>query len=91
MPKVKEKPTKGAKPVYIISPSIEPTPWDLAEEKAKDPMMTTAGNPLAEDPQMGLEERIVRTNMDRLHQDAKRRRGPNGAVYAGFMQQRFGG
>lgn len=83
---------KKAVPVTIVPDLMQETPYERALQKAKDPMMSTAGNPLAEeDYQQGVEDRIVHTNMARLHQDAKLRRSPNGAVYAGFMQQRFGG
>lgn len=77
----------------VNSIPVEPDmAYDRAIEKAKNPAMTTAGNPLAEeDCHQGMEDRIIHTNMERLHQDAKLRRGPNGGVYAGFMQQRFGG
>ncbi len=79
-------------PVFIVPSPPQPTPYEKAVEKAKDPMMSTAGNPLAEeDYRQGMEDRIVRTNMERLHVDAKLRKGPNGAIYAGIMNQRFGG
>ncbi len=89
--KDEKKTSVGAKPVYIIPSVEEPTPYEQAEEKAQNPLMTTANNPLAESPAQGLQDRIVDTNMERLFKDAKMRKGPNGNVYAGFMQQRFGG
>lgn len=66
--------------------------YEQAVEKARNPNMTLVGNPLADvTPEQGVLERIEQTNMERLYQDARKRRSPQGAVYAGFMQTRYGG
>ena len=63
-----------------------------AREKAADPNMTTANNPLAEPASQGPNPALVERNMDRLYQDAHMRRCPyNGSVYSGIMSTRFGG
>lgn len=65
--------------------------YDKAREKAKDPNMTLAGNPL-----VGLQENYVQRkteciNMDRLRKDADRRNSQGGNVYAGIMDMRYKG
>lgn len=86
-----------ATPVAIVPAVDELSPYEEAREKAKDPAMLVKDNPLMrdEDPNYpgGVAEHIQDVNMDRLHQDRRLRRQPNGnaGVYAGFMENRFGG
>lgn len=65
--------------------------YEQAREKAKNPNMTTAGNPLLRDMDDYTQRKIIENNMDRLYRDAERRKGIHGNVYAGIMDNRYKG
>lgn len=68
------------------------SPYSRAYEKAKDPRMTLANNPLAEGSGNCAECERIDRNMRRLERDAElRRNSATGRVYAGIMNTRFGG
>lgn len=68
------------------------SPYARAHEKAKNPNMTLANNPLAEGAGNCAECERINRNMDRLERDAElRRNSATGRVYAGMMNTRFGG
>ena len=64
-----------------------------AAQKARDPNMTLAGNPLATvTPEQAAAADLVDNNMRRLRDDARRRcNRAHGLVYSGIMGMRFGG
>lgn len=68
------------------------SPYMKAQEKAKNPHMTLANNPLAAGEGNCGECARINRNMDRLERDAElRRNSATGRVYAGMMNTRFGG
>lgn len=81
-----------ATPVAFVL-TLPEDPYAQAQEKAKDPAMTLQGNPFVDTPQVDpAGAKIQDMNMHRLHEDAHlRRKAPHGLVYAGIMQNRFGG
>ena len=65
---------------------------DAAVEKAQNPAMTTADNPLVANYQYMKNEAVVERNMERLRTDARMRFcGPHSEIYRGIMDNRFGG
>lgn len=66
--------------------------FGAAVEKAQDPAMTTADNPLVANYQDMKNEAVVERNMERLRTDARMRFcGPHSEIYRGIMDNRFGG
>ena len=66
--------------------------YSKALKKASDPNMTTKDNPLAHPECAGCNPAILDRNMERLHEDAHRRRNPaSGNVYSAIMDNRYGG
>ena len=63
--------------------------YAAALEKAKNPNMTTANNPLAKGND--YERKVMEVNMTRLENDARRRTGIHGNVYAAIMDTRMKG
>ncbi len=64
-------------------------PYEQARRKARDPHMTTAGNPLLRTREAAHVERLVDRNMDRLYRDADARTGIHGSVYGAIMDTRY--
>lgn len=66
--------------------------YETARKQAASPNFSVRNNPLANTtPEENRKEQYIDQNMDRLWQDAVRRRNVNsGAVYSGIMNMRYG-